>query len=119
MKLKDNIFDTELKFLMTPERRFRELCEGLIIKTDDDKYPNIFFWFKGTELMFSFEENYNSLWVNSLVVWDMLEYEFELRDSQISTLIINSMSSIYKLENVNPWVGNYNTHQIELDLNKK
>ncbi len=98
----DNIFNTELTFLMTPERRFKELCQNLTIKIDEDKFPNRIFWFRGDEVIFDYDKKDGYFYCNYGLVWLVFESEFGLNYDQTSKLIKGRVEEHSKLKDVTP-----------------
>jgi GH35 family endo-1,4-beta-xylanase len=97
-----NIFDTELTFLMTPERRFKQLCQNLTIKLDEVRYPNKIFWFRDGRWIFDYDKENGFFWVNNSLVWSVFESEFEFNYEQIKELIKGRVEEHFKLKNVTP-----------------
>ena len=103
MTISNDIFNTELTFLMTPERRFKELCNNLIIKIDEDNYPNIIFWFRNDKPIFDYDKKGGYFFCNYCLVWSVFESEFGLNYNQISKLIKGRVEEHFKLKNVTPF----------------
>ena len=98
----DNIFDTELTFLMTPERRFKQLCQNLTIKIDEHRFPNKIFWFREDRRIFDYDKETGYFWVNNSLVWSVFESEFGLNYDQIKDLIKGRVEEHFKLKDVTP-----------------
>ncbi len=105
MTISNNIFNTDLTFLMTPERRVKELCQNLTIKIDEDRFPNRIFWFRGDELIFDYDKKSGYFNCNYSLVWSVFESEFELNYHQIRKLIKGKVEEHFKLKDVTPEVG--------------
>ena len=114
----DNIFDTELTFLMTPERRFKQLCQNLTIKLDEVRYPNTIFWFRDGRLIFDYNKETGYFWVNYALVWSVFESEFGLNYRQIKELIKGRVEEHSKLKDVTPIDAN-GSETIEVEEHSK
>ncbi len=104
----DNIFNTELTFLMTPERRFKELFQNLAIKIDEDRYPNTIFWFRGDNVIFDYDKKSGYFYCNYMLVWSVFESEFGLNYDQISKLIKGRVEEHFKLKDATPLMARTN-----------
>ena len=107
-----NIFDTELTFLMTPERRFKELCQNLTIKIDEYNYPDRIFWFRDSNCIFDYNKENGYFWVNYVLVWSVFESEFGLNYDQIKGLIKGSVEEHFKLKDVTPYRYKLSPHSM-------
>ncbi len=96
--LVDNIFDTELYFTITPERRLFLLFSNMIKKVDDISFPNRIFWFKNDKLILQYNEWNEILWVRYDLIYLIIESEFKLTKRQIKRLIKNIVKNTVKIE---------------------
>ncbi len=104
LKSVDKIFNVELTFLMTPERRFKELCQNLTMKIDENRFPNFIFWFRGDEVIFDYDKESGYSYSSYMLVWSAFESEFGLNYNQISKLIKGGVEEHFKLKDVTPGV---------------
>lgn len=86
----------------TPEERFWQLCNGLEIKIDLEKYPNTIFFFKGEDLWFEYEAETGYLWCRYLYVWSVFEKEYGMNYSKIKSLIKKQVENHFKCKEVTP-----------------
>ena len=88
----------------TAEQRFLQLCEGLTIKIDKEKYPNSIFFFKGNDFFFEYNSKSGSLWCSRNRVWSFLEKEYSLNYNEIESLIKDMLEKHFNLRGVTPSV---------------
>ncbi len=83
----NNIFDTDLSFLMSPERRVNIILDGLTLV----KYPDLddIFYFKGSKWMFDvgFIGGDTVLWLNHYTLIKPLEKEFNLPELYLKDIV--------------------------------
>jgi len=84
----------------TPEERFWQLCEGLTIKNDRGKYPDVVFFFKDDEATFEYDAKNRYLWCRHSTVWSVFEKEYGMKYNDIQYLIKNQVEEHFKC-NVN------------------
>ncbi len=96
-RLETDIFKTKLTFLMTPERRLRELFTGLSIKVDNDRYPDMKFWFKDGKYICEYDIDRHFLTVNYILIWSIFECEFALEYDEVAIVIAETAGGILGL----------------------
>jgi hypothetical protein len=89
--------------LCAPEDRlWNEICRGLVIKTDQDKYPDAIFWFKQDRCYFEYDVETGHLWCERNLVWRVFEKELGWGYPQIVSFIKNKVNEHFKNKDVTP-----------------
>jgi hypothetical protein len=89
--------------LCTPEDRlWNEICRGLVMKTDQEKYPDLIFWFKQDRCYFEYEIKTGYLWCEPNLVWRVFERELSWGYHQIESFIRNKVKEHFKNKDVTP-----------------
>jgi hypothetical protein len=87
--------------LCTPEDRvWNEICRGLVMKTDQEKYPDAIFWFKRDRCYFEYEIETGYLWCEHDLVWGVFERELNWGFHQIESFIKNKVKEHFKNKDV-------------------
>ena len=94
------------EFLM--EKRFLELCEGLELKENRNKFPNFTFLIKNGEVWFEIEKKQNEktgyFWCSFDHYWLIFEKEFELKYTEIQSFTKGMAERYFKLKDLTPIV---------------
>jgi hypothetical protein len=78
--------------LCTPEDRlWNEICRGLVMKTNQERYPNLIFWFKQDRCYIQYDIETGHLWCDHDLVWGVFERELDWGHPQIESFINNKM----------------------------
>jgi len=85
---------------ITPEQRFLDLIDGMIVKIDKEKYPDSTFFFNGDKCFFELEKS--TLWVRYAEVWQVFNVEFGMGYSEIQSFIKNQVEQHFKMMGVTP-----------------
>jgi hypothetical protein len=89
--------------LCTPEDRlWNEICRGLVMKTDQEKYPDKIFWFKQDRCYFEYEIKTGYLWCEHDLVWRVFERELSWGYFQIESFIKNKVKEHLENKDVTP-----------------
>ncbi len=94
----NNIFDTELYFHMTPEKRLKLLCPNIKIKLDEYTYPNHVFWFNNSNCIFIHYKTNNSFAVNEILIANIIESEFKLNKEQTGDVLLKIIKELLKID---------------------
>jgi hypothetical protein len=87
--------------LCTPEDRlWNEICRGLVMKTDQEKYPDLIFWFKQDRCYFEYEIETGKLWCDHNLVWRVFARELGWGYLQIESFIKNKVEEHFKNKGV-------------------
>ena len=92
---------------MTPERRFLQLCKGIVIKINNVHYRDWLFWFKGDKCLFDYNLKSGEFWVNYKEIWSIFESEFGLNYYQIKEFIRDMVEQHFNLNYTTPRRGLY------------
>jgi hypothetical protein len=89
--------------LCAPEDRiWNEICRGLVMKTDPEKYPALIFWFKQDRCYFEYDIETGNLWCERNLVWRVFERELGWGYYQIESFIKNKVEEHFKNKGVTP-----------------
>jgi hypothetical protein len=89
--------------LCAPEDRlWNEICRGLVIKTDQDKYPDLIFWFKQDRCCFEYDIETGHLWCDHNLVWSVFKRELNWGYHQVESFIKNKVNEHFKNKDVTP-----------------
>ena len=86
----------------TPAERFWQLCEGLAIKIDREKFPHAIFFFKNDELQFEYNTKNGHLWCRYSSIWSVFEEEDGMKYNEIQSLIKTQVEEYFKCKGVTP-----------------
>jgi hypothetical protein len=87
--------------LCAPEDRvWNKICRGLVMKTDQDKYPDAIFWFKQDRCYFRYDIKTGFLWCDHDLVWEVFEKELNWGYLQIVSFIKNKVEEHFKNKGV-------------------
>ncbi len=124
--MSDEIFDDKLTFLMTPERRIREILHGARLV----RYPEhlIDYYFKNDKWLFDFSyyktktsplnQMEDMLWVNHYELIAPLEAEFNISNFDVKVLVYNFLFKNYVFREIEPSteLKHSTINEIEYDL---
>jgi hypothetical protein len=89
--------------LCTPEERiWNKICRGLVMKTDQEKYPDKIFWFKQDRCCFEYDIETGDLWCEPNLVWRVFERELNWSYHQTESFIKNKVKEHVKNKGVTP-----------------
>jgi len=86
----------------TPEEIFWQLCEGLTLKIDKEKYPNSTFLFKDDKYFFEYDSKNRNLWCSYKHIWGVFEKEYSMQYSDIQSLIKLLVEEHFKCKGITP-----------------
>ena len=86
----------------TPEERFWQLCEGLTLKIDKEKYPDSTFLFKEDVFMFEYYSKNKYLWCSNPHVWSVFVKEYNMRYDDIQFFIKSQVQEHFKCNGITP-----------------
>ena len=86
----------------TPAERFWQLCEGLSLKIDKERYPDSVFFFKEDEYQFEYDTANGHLWCRYSSIWTVFEKEYSMKYNDIQSLIKNQVEEHFKCKGVTP-----------------
>ncbi len=85
--MKNDIFDNELRFRMTPERRLIKIISTLRKEIDEYDSNTVFYLDSNRRIMMVYYEGDSVLVVNYSLVWIIFENEFSLNQRLIKKLM--------------------------------
>jgi hypothetical protein len=89
--------------LCAPEDRvWNKICRGLVMKTDQERYPDLIFWFKQDRCYFQYDIETGFLWCEHDLVWGVFERELNWGYPQIESFIKNKVEEHFKNKDVTP-----------------
>jgi len=91
---------------LSPEQRFEEIINGLVIKIDKGKYPNSIFFFKNDKCLFELENS--TLWCSFSNVWSIFSEENNMNYDATQEFIKIQMEKHFKMKDVTPISPKYN-----------
>ncbi len=100
--MSDIIFNKELKFLMTPERRFRELMTSNEIKIDSNRYPNRIFHLKDNKILYMYNTSTKVFAISDELAWSIFKLEYNFDGYHVCGYIRLFAYDIYGFKEVEP-----------------
>jgi hypothetical protein len=89
--------------LCAPEDRvWNKICRGLVMKTDQERYPDLIFWFKQDRCYFQYDIETGFLWCEHDLVWEVFEKELNWSYPQIESFIKNKVKEHFQNKDVTP-----------------
>ncbi len=93
-----DIFENELRFVITPEKRIRQLLYNLSIKSREIfNISQLMYLSSNNEVVFLYNEKNKVLQVN-VNIWAIFENEFTLDMEQTRALLTNTIQEELKLD---------------------
>jgi hypothetical protein len=72
---------------ISKEQRFWGLIDGLQLRVDFDKYPDIIFLFNGDKWCVEYDTRSRGLWLRDSAIWSVLHKEYNLNDEETQSFI--------------------------------
>jgi hypothetical protein len=89
---------------MTPEENFKEICNGLVIKTDFEEFPNSLFFFKENKFYFELFLPTEDLWCSFRNVWQIFYVKYGMGYAETRDLIKYHTQQYFGLRTVFPQI---------------
>lgn len=83
-----------------------ELTSGIKLYTDEDRYPNTLFYFKGHHLVYIIDNNEESLMVGDRLLGGLIYHDFSFTWDSLDEFCIDMVNDTLKVNAVNihtPW----------------
>ncbi len=90
VQMVNDIFYNELYFVMTPERRLEELCDGMVIKKITRGQPRVYYKKKGEGIVFEYYKHKNardSFYVKPRISENLM-WDFNLTARKLEKIIL-------------------------------
>lgn len=88
----------------TPAERFWQLCEGLSLKIDKEKYTDYVLFFKEDVSQFEYNTKNGYLWCRYSSIWSVFEKEYNMRYDDIRSLIKIQVEEHFRCKGVTPGI---------------
>ncbi len=93
-----DIFDTNLRFIMTPERRFSEFINKSIRIINPNELSTASYWGWNDIIVFEHHPNFNRFWLNNGLVWLPIMNEFKLTYDEMEAFLTEMVLKYFNIK---------------------
>ena len=98
--MKDKILLKELYLTYPIKDLFHQLTRDLVIKVDNDKFPNYIFYFNDNNCIFEYNKESGNFYCNYEKYWSIFYEKFGFNYNQIRDLTKDMVESHFKLKGI-------------------
>ena len=84
------------------ETRFIELCNGFVIKVDEEKFIDYIFYFKDDASLFQYNLKTGHFWCSHQHYWSVFENEYGLNHTEIQEFTKDMVEKHFKTKELTP-----------------